>query len=284
MWFRVSRATWVRIQQDAQTICSHLTLWMALSQSVDSAWNRDFTCLNFNILIDSSTDLKHIQTPQWVHKANSADRTFTTHWSGCRVQAWLAAWVHIWAPACHLAITPDHYSRRQSKVLLQNQWQSSGGSAQAQLGSVWQARLITGHSRVRCRCFGQQKNLKLISGMLLNRSHPKFAAKTVANEMQCHDVQMHAETGIYQMSFDFQFKDYFRNLQLKIIIYYVGGHFPEVNDLLSAQWVLGELENHANIVKRKYLNSYLCPMLQCMLTKALSLKILEYLASPQYST
>ena len=53
--------------------------------------------------------------------------------------------------------------------------------------------------------------------------------------MQCHDVQMHAETGIYQMSFDFQFKDYFRNLQLKIIIYYVGGHFPEVNDLLSAQ-------------------------------------------------
>ena len=71
--------------------------------------------------------------------------------------------------------------------------------------------------------------------MLLNRSHPKFAAKTVANEMQCHDVQMHAETGTYQMSFDFQFKDYFHNLQLKIIIYYVGGHFPEVNDLLSAQ-------------------------------------------------
>ena len=37
----------------------------------------------------------------------------TTHWSGCRVQVW----VKVIAPACHLAITPKGFSRRQSKVL-----------------------------------------------------------------------------------------------------------------------------------------------------------------------
>ena len=42
-----------------------------------------------------------------------ADKTSTTHWSGCRVQVW----VHVQAPACHLAITPKGCLRRQSKVL-----------------------------------------------------------------------------------------------------------------------------------------------------------------------
>ena len=42
-----------------------------------------------------------------------ADKTSTTHWSGGRVQAW----VQVRAPASHLAITPEGYSRRQLKVL-----------------------------------------------------------------------------------------------------------------------------------------------------------------------
>ena len=54
--------------------------------------------------------LKRIQTPHswfWDFRAE------TTRWSGCRVQVW----VQVWPPACHLAITPKGYSRRQSKVL-----------------------------------------------------------------------------------------------------------------------------------------------------------------------
>ena len=36
----------------------------------------------------------------------------STRWSGCRVQVW----VQVWAPAGHLAITPEGCSRRQSKI------------------------------------------------------------------------------------------------------------------------------------------------------------------------
>ena len=41
------------------------------------------------------------------------DKSFTTRQSGCRVQVW----VQVLAPACHLAITPEGYSTRQSKVV-----------------------------------------------------------------------------------------------------------------------------------------------------------------------
>ena len=41
-----------------------------------------------------------------------ADKNSTIHGSGGRVQVW----VQVWAPACHLAITPEGYSRRQSFV------------------------------------------------------------------------------------------------------------------------------------------------------------------------
>ena len=47
----------------------------------------------------------------WREKIQSYYKTFTTHWSGGRVQVW----VEVWAPACHL--TPEGYSRRQSKFL-----------------------------------------------------------------------------------------------------------------------------------------------------------------------
>ena len=78
-----------------------------------------------------------------------AEKISTTHWSGGRVQVW----AQVRAPAGHLAITPEGYSRRQSKVLrfwLQNHWQwpSSWGRAPAQLGRVGQASTNTGHFRV----------------------------------------------------------------------------------------------------------------------------------------
>ena len=59
-------------------------------------------------------DLKRFQIPhRLLFWGFGADKTFTTRWSGWRVQVW----VQVQAPACHLAITPEGYSRRQSKVL-----------------------------------------------------------------------------------------------------------------------------------------------------------------------
>ena len=54
-------------------------------------------------------NLKRIQTPHSLFWDFRADKTFTIRRSGCRVQ--------VWAPACHFEITPEGYSRRQSKVL-----------------------------------------------------------------------------------------------------------------------------------------------------------------------
>ena len=56
---------------------------------------------------------KRIKTPHRLFWDLRADKTFTTRWSGGRVQVW----VQVRAPACHLAITPEGYSRRQSKDL-----------------------------------------------------------------------------------------------------------------------------------------------------------------------
>ena len=62
------------------------------------------------------------------------DKTFTTSWSGGRVQVW----AEVQAPACHLAITPEGYSRRQSN----NQGFDSKSNGQA----LWTA---LGHSFCR---------------------------------------------------------------------------------------------------------------------------------------
>ena len=93
------------------------------------------------------TDLKRIQTPHSLLWGFGGDKTFTTCWSGGRVQVW----VQVRAPAgpiskCHLEITPEGYSRRQSKVLTANQWPSSWGRAPAQLGWVGRASTKTGVS------------------------------------------------------------------------------------------------------------------------------------------
>ena len=61
----------------------------------------------------SLTDLKTIRTPHSLFRDFQADTTFTTRWSGGRVQVW----AQVWVPAGHLAIIPEDYFRKQSKVL-----------------------------------------------------------------------------------------------------------------------------------------------------------------------
>ena len=50
----------------------------------------------------SVTDLKRIQTPHSLYCDFGGYKGFTTCWSGGKVQVW----VQVWAPACHLAISP----------------------------------------------------------------------------------------------------------------------------------------------------------------------------------
>ena len=59
------------------------------------------------------TDLKRFQTPHSLFWDFRANKSFPTSWSGGRLEVW----VQVWAPAGHPEITPEGYSRRQSKVL-----------------------------------------------------------------------------------------------------------------------------------------------------------------------
>ena len=68
---------------------------------------------------------KRIQTPHSLFRDFGAFKTFTTRWSGGRVQVW----AQVRAPASHLAITEGH-SRRNRRFWLQNQWPGSWGRAQ----------------------------------------------------------------------------------------------------------------------------------------------------------
>ena len=54
-----------------------------------------------------------VRTPHNLFMDFSSDKSFTTRWSGGRVQVW----VQVQAPAANFAITPEGYSRRQSKIL-----------------------------------------------------------------------------------------------------------------------------------------------------------------------
>ena len=84
------------------------------------------------------------------YKFLGADKTFTTHWSSCRVQVWAPIQLaRLQAPTCHLAIAPKGYSRSQSKVLAANQWLSR---ASAQLGPVRLASSKTGQFPISCCC------------------------------------------------------------------------------------------------------------------------------------
>ena len=101
----------------------------------------------------------HIQLTLKEFKLNTlysgfgADKTFTTRWSGRRVQVW----VQFRGPASHLAITPEGYSKRQSKVMTakslaiaelfgpRSRLHSLGGlDGQAAFPSQWQSARGTG--------------------------------------------------------------------------------------------------------------------------------------------
>ena len=96
---------------------------LLLSSLVDEGWHWLSAALNFGVFNWTKKNLNSTQ----IILGFQSRKTFTTLWSGCKVQVW----VQVQAPVCYLAVTPKRYSRRQSKVLLQNQWLSSLGSVQA---------------------------------------------------------------------------------------------------------------------------------------------------------
>ena len=96
-----------------------------------------------------STDSKRIETPHRLFWNFGVDKTSTTHWSGGRVQVW----VQVQAPACHLAITPEGYSRSYSN--------GSKAKSMAELlgprsGTAWAQAMLTGGTR----CGPQPARLK----------------------------------------------------------------------------------------------------------------------------
>ena len=84
----------------------------------------------------SVTDLKRIQTPHSLCCDFGGYKTFTTRWSGGRVQVW----VQVWAPACHLAISPKAVPEGNQRFSWQNQqpssWPESWGSSSALLAQA----------------------------------------------------------------------------------------------------------------------------------------------------
>ena len=83
-------------------------IWSHINQSGDEGSYSLSALLNFGVF---NGPKKNSNCTQFI-LGLGADKTFTTRWSGGRVQVW----VQVQAPACHLAITSDGYSRRQSKV------------------------------------------------------------------------------------------------------------------------------------------------------------------------
>ena len=83
---------------------------------------RKVTLLGSNLA--SVTDLKRIETPHSLCCDFGGYKTFTTRWSGGRVQVW----VQVWAPACHLAISPKAVPEGNQRFRGQNQRPSSWGS------------------------------------------------------------------------------------------------------------------------------------------------------------
>ena len=91
---------------------------------------RKLTSLGSNLA--SVTGLTRIQTPHSLCCDFGGYKTFTTRWSGGRVQVW----VQVWAPACHLAISPKAVPEGNRRFRGQNQRPSSWGRAPAQLGRL----------------------------------------------------------------------------------------------------------------------------------------------------
>ena len=116
---------------------------------------RKVTSLGSNLA--SVTDLKRIETPHSLCCDFGGYKTFTTRWSGGRVQVW----VQVWAPACHLAISPKAVPEGNRRFKGQNQRPSSWGSSPALLGRVRWASTNTGCFRVGgSRCWQQPAHLR----------------------------------------------------------------------------------------------------------------------------
>ena len=81
------------------------------------------------------------------------DTTFTTCWSGGRVQVW----DQVWAPACHLAISLKAIPGGNSRFGGQKQRPSSWGSFPALLVQVGQASTNMGCFLVRGSCCWPQQ-------------------------------------------------------------------------------------------------------------------------------
>ena len=92
----------------------------------------------------SVTDLKRIETLHSLCCDFEGYKTFTTCWSGSRVQVW----VQVWAPAGHLAISLKAVPEGNWRFRGQNQQASSWGSSPALLALVWRANTNTGRFRV----------------------------------------------------------------------------------------------------------------------------------------
>ena len=106
------------------------------------AWAlKKVTLLGSNLA--SVTDLKGIETPHSLCCDLGGYKTFTTRWSGGRVQVW----VQVWAPPCHLATSPKAVPEGYQRFLGQNQLPSSWGRSPALLARVGRASTNTGVSK-----------------------------------------------------------------------------------------------------------------------------------------
>ena len=114
-------------------------LWPVLGMSL-----RKVTSLGSNFV--SVTDLKRILTRHSLCCDSGGYKTFTTSWSGGRVQVW----VQFWARASHLAISLKAVPEAIRRFRGQNQLPSSWGSSPALLALVGQASTNTGRFRVGC--------------------------------------------------------------------------------------------------------------------------------------
>ena len=109
---------------------------------------RNLTLLGSNLA--SVTDFKRIETPHSLCCDFWGDKTFTTRWSGGRVQVW----VQVWAPASHLAISLKAVPEGNWRFRGQNQLPSSWGCSVALFALVGLASTNTGHFQVCCsRCW-----------------------------------------------------------------------------------------------------------------------------------
>ena len=132
--------------------------WIDSFSSVDSVLGmslRKVTLLGSNLA--SVMDLTRIETPHSLCCDFGGYKTFTTRWSGGRVQVW----VQVWALACHLAISPKAVPEGNLRFRGQNQRPSSWGRSPALLARVARASTNTGRFWVYCsRCRQRQARLR----------------------------------------------------------------------------------------------------------------------------